>query len=127
MTFLKKILLVDSEPSVTAMVRDALESTGRYVIKEERNSRHTINAARWFQPDLIFFDALVAHPSGSEVARELQADASFKDTPVVFVSPDPSGKGAVVSGGMLGGYSFLTGPVPLEQISRYVSELLSAA
>jgi DNA-binding response OmpR family regulator len=125
MTFLKKILLVDDEPRVTAMVRDALESSGRYVIKEERNARQTMNAVRWFRPDLILFDTVVADPSGADVARELQADAALKDTPVVFVAPDPAGKGAVVSGGMLGGYTFLTGPVPLEQISRYVSELLN--
>jgi len=125
MTFLKKILLVDDEPRVTAMLRDALESTGRYVIREERNSRQAIHAARWFQPDLILFDVVMSQPQAPAVARELQADSSLKDTPIVFVSPDPSGKDAVVSGGILGGYSFLTGPVPLEQISRYVSELLS--
>ena len=52
MTFLKKILLVDYEPRVTALVRTALESTGQYVIKEETDSRRAVNAARWFQPDL---------------------------------------------------------------------------
>jgi CheY-like chemotaxis protein len=127
MTFLKKILLVDDEPRVTAMLRDALASSGRYVIKEERNSRQAVTAARWFQPDLILFDVVTSHFGGTEVARELQADAALRDTPLVFVSPDPSGRGAVVSGGMLSGYSFLAGPVPLAQISGYVSELLDPA
>jgi DNA-binding response OmpR family regulator len=127
MTFLKKILLVDDEPRVSAMLRDALESTGRYVIKEERDSRHAVSAARWFQPDLILFDVVTSHSSGTAAARELQTDAALRDTPLVFVSADPSGDGAVVTGGMLSGYSFLTGPVPLAQISGYVSELLDPA
>ncbi len=73
MTFLKKILLVDCEPRVTAVVRKALEATGKYMIKEERDSRHTLNAARWFQPDLILLDAPMSHPDGERVTRQLRA------------------------------------------------------
>ena len=39
MTFLKKILLVDHEPKVTALVRRALESTGRFLVKVEADVR----------------------------------------------------------------------------------------
>ena len=125
MTFLKKILLVDYEPSVTAVVRDALERTGRYVIKEERNCRQAMNAARWFQPDLIVFDGATSQADGSAVARELQEDASLKDTPVVFLIANSALKGCVTSSGILSGYSFFAGPVPLEQIGKYVAELLN--
>jgi CheY-like chemotaxis protein len=100
MKFLKKILLVDYEPGVTALVRRALESTGRYVIKEERNSRQAMNAARWFQPDLILFDVVMSHRGGSSVAQELQADPSFKDTPVVFLSVNTAPEGGVISSGI---------------------------
>lgn len=124
MTFLKKILLVDHEPSVTSLVRSALEETGQYVIKEQRDSRQAVNAARWFQPDLIVCDAQT-DGSDAMLLRDLCRDSACKDMPVVFVAPDGSGKGAVVSGGIISGYSFLTGPVPLAQISRYVAELLN--
>ena len=124
MTFLKKILLVDDEPSVTSMVRSTLERTGKYLIKEQRDSRQTLNAARWFQPDLIVCDT---QRGGADAAllHDLCVDSACKDVPVMFVARDGSGNGAVVSGGILSGYSFLTGPVPLEQISRYVAELLN--
>ncbi len=125
MTFLKKILLVDYEPKVTAMVRSALEKTGKYVIKEEHDSRHAMNAARWFQPDLVLFDVMVTKPDAGAVARELQADASFKDTPVVFLSVNGSPEGGVSSGGILSGYSFLANPVPIEEFVRCVAELVS--
>jgi len=39
MKFLKKILLVDHQPQVTALVQRALESTGRYLVKVEQDSR----------------------------------------------------------------------------------------
>ena len=125
MTFLKKILLVDYEPRVTSMVRDALESSGRFVIKEERNSRLAINAARWFQPDLVLFDVAGSSVDGAAVAHELQADAALKDTPVVFLSANTAPEGGVTSSGILSGYSFFAGPMSLEQVSKHVAELLS--
>ena len=127
MTFLKKILLVDYEPRVTALVRSALEKTGKYIIKEEHNSKFAVNAARWFQPDLILFDVMMTRRDAGAVAQQLQDDPSFKDTPVVFVSVNTSSEAGVMSGGILSGYSFLANPVHLEEVVRYVSELLTPA
>lgn len=125
MTFLKKILLVDYEPRVAAAVRKALEETGKYLIKEEPNSRHAINAARWYQPDLVLFDISMAKPHAAAIARELQEDPSFRATPIVFLSVNTSADGAVASGGILSGYSFTANPVRTEELVRYVAELLN--
>ncbi len=125
MTFLKKILLVDYEPRVAAVVRKALEETGKYLIKEEPDSRHAMNAARWFQPNLVLFDISMAKPHAASAARELQEDPSFRATPVVFLSVNTSADGAVISGGILSGYSFSANPVRIEELVRYVAELLN--
>ena len=128
MTFPKKILLVDYEPRVTAMVRRALEATGKYIIKEEHNTKLAVNAARFFQPHLILFDVLMSRPEGDAVARELQADPSFKDTPVVFLGVNTtSAEASIASGGILSGYSFLANPVRLDEFVRCVAELLKPA
>ncbi|MFN2509022.1 MAG: hypothetical protein ABR589_09645 [Chthoniobacterales bacterium] len=127
MTFLKRILLVDYEPRVTATVRAALEKTGKYLIKVERDSRMALKAARWFQPDLILFDVMTGCSDAGLIARQLQADGSFKDTPVVFLSMNGSSDGGALSGGVLNGYSFLANPVRVEEVVRCVAELLSPA
>ena len=124
MTFLKKILLIDNKPGVTGLVRSALERTGKYLIKEEHDCRMAVNAARWFQPDLILFDVLQSQTEATSVAQQLQHDASSKDTPVVFLSPNTAADGRVVSGGILSGYTFLAAPVPVEEFVGYVGELL---
>ena len=124
MTFLKKILLVDYEPRVTAMMRTALEKTGKYIIKEEHNSKLAIHAARFFQPDVILFDSLMTRHDGEDVAQQLQADPSFKETPVVFVSVNTTTQEIVISSGILSGYSFLANPVRIEDVVRYVGELV---
>ena len=124
MTFLKKILLVDYEPRVTALMRAALEKTGKYIIKEEHNSKLAIHAARFFQPDVILFDSLMTRHDGEDVAQQLQADPSFKETPVVFVSVNTGPQDGVISSGILSGYSFLANPVRVEDVVRYVGELM---
>ena len=125
MTFVKKILLVDYEPRVTALVRRALEATGKYLIKEERDCRAAVTTARFFQPDLVLFDIAMNHPAASGAARELQADPSFKDTPVVFLAVNPATESAV-SAGILSGYSFFANPIRIEDFVRYVAELFKA-
>lgn len=127
MTFRKRILMVDYEPRVTALVRTALEQTGKYQLKEEHDSRNAINAARWFQPDLILFDVTMTRRDGVSVVRQLQADPSFCNTPVVFLSVNSAMDGGVISGGILCGYSFIANPVRIEEIVRYVAELLNPA
>lgn len=124
MTFLKKILLVDYESRVSEVVRSALEKTGHYVIKEEHDCRMAMNAARWFQPDLILCEAVMSSDA-TPVARQLRQDPALKDTPVVFLSANTSGDEGVISGGILSGYTFLANHVPVEEFIRYVSELLN--
>ncbi len=125
MTFLKKILLVDYEPRVAAVVKCALEETGKYLIKEENHSRNAFTAAKWFQPDLILFDVNLATQDGESAARQLQADTNFSDVPVVFLSVNGSFDGGISSGGILSGYSFLANPIRIEEFVRFVAELLN--
>jgi CheY-like chemotaxis protein len=124
MTFLKKILLVDYDARAIDLVRAALEKTGRYQIKEEHDSRNALKSARWFRPDLILFDIAMTKPQASKVVRELQQDPEFRETPVVFVSVNTAGEEGVASGGILSGYSFMANPVHVEELVRYVAELL---
>lgn len=124
MTFLKRILLVDHEPRVTALVKKALEESGKFLIREEPNSRQTVNAARWFQPDLILFDVRASSSSVREIAKAIQADPSFTETPMVFLSPNAASDNSVVSAGILSGYSFMANPLPIEKFVAYVSDLL---
>src|SRR6059036_3600929 len=71
---LKKILLIDHEPHVTRTVRRALESVGKYSIRQERDAAFALHAAHWFRPDLIVVDFISAATDGEIIARQLQKD-----------------------------------------------------
>jgi DNA-binding response OmpR family regulator len=126
MKFLRKILLVDHEPKVTALVRRALEGTGRYLVKVEADVRLAQHAAPWFRPDLVLLDAARAS-EGEDVNRQLKTDPSLKDTPFLFLSGNPASEKKVMTGGFISGYSFLAAAVTLDDLLRFVDEMLNPA
>ncbi|HEY8835419.1 MAG TPA: hypothetical protein VIM09_07515 [Chthoniobacterales bacterium] len=126
MTFLKKILLVDHEPKVTALVRRALESTGRFLVKVEADVRLAQHAAPWFRPDIVLLDAAKTSES-EDMNRQLQNEPTLKDTPFLYLSGNPASEKKVITGGFLSGFSFLASAVTLDDLVRFVEEMLSPA
>src|SRR5438128_652207 len=122
MRFLKRILLVDHEPGMTALVRKALESTGRYLVKVEHDSRLALHAVPWFLPDLILLDAA----KGEDVNQQLRSDPALRDTPFLFLSANGSSTEKVITGGFFGGYRFLANAVSLDEILNCVDEMLNS-
>ena len=100
MTFLKRILLVDHEPRVTALVRRALEGTGRFLVKVEADVRLAQHAAPWFRPDLVLLDAAKTSET-EDMTRQLQGEPSLKDTPFLYLSANPAAEKKVMTGGFL--------------------------
>jgi DNA-binding response OmpR family regulator len=123
MKVLKKILLIDHEPAVTTLIKQALERTGRYSIKEERDANFALHAAKWFQPDLILLDSASASSERDTLARQVQADSTLRDTPVVCLNSLRS-ESQMMSGGILSGYSFFAAPIRLDEVLRGVEQLL---
>jgi DNA-binding response OmpR family regulator len=126
MTFLKKILLVDHEPKVTVLVKRALESTGRFLVKVEGDVRLAQHAAPWFRPDLVLLDAARAG-EGEDVNRQLQSEPALKDTPFLYLSGNPAVEKKVMTGGFISGYSFMAAAVTLDDLIRFVDEMLNPA
>jgi DNA-binding response OmpR family regulator len=126
MKFLKKILLVDHEPQVTALVRCALENTGKYLVRVEQDSRLALHAAPWFLPDLILLDGAKAKSEGEDVNRQLKSDPALKDTPLLFLCGSSASEKKVTTGGFLSGYSFLATAVSLDDLVRCVDEMLNS-
>jgi DNA-binding response OmpR family regulator len=126
MTFLKKILLVDHEPKITALVQRALEGTGRFLVKVEADVRLAQHAAPWFRPDLVLLDA-ARSGEGEDVNRQLQNEPALKDTPFLYLSGNPATEKKVMTGGFISGYSFMAAAVTVDDLIRFVDEMLNPA
>ena len=123
MIFPKRILLIDNEPQLTAIVRAGLEATGLYAIKEENDSRRALHVARHFQPDLILLDVLMPELDGGDVAHQIHTDPALRDVPIVFLTSLAS-NGEIGSVGFFGGYKFIAKPFRISDLVRCVGEIL---
>lgn len=118
-----RILIIDDEPRLTATVREALEATGRYLIKEENRSPQALHAARCFQPDLILLDVIMPELDGHDVAQQMRADPALQDIPIVFVT-SLAQDGEIGSVGFLGDYTFVAKPFRIADLVNCVDEML---
>ena len=123
MTFPKRILLIDHEPHLTAMVGSALQATGKYLLRQEDHSRRALHAALHFQPDLILLDAAPEHLELDEIARQIHANAFLHEVPVMcLTSLAPNGQ--IGSIGFFGGYTFVANPFQLTDMVACIAEML---
>ena len=123
----KKILLVDDNPDITRTIRLILEATDRYVIREENRGQRALEAARDFNPDLIFLDFMMPDIDGNEVAAQLEEDDELKHIKIVFLTAIVT-KEEVESGSVnnISGYAVLAKPVKTEELISCIEDLLGA-
>ncbi|MEO6872609.1 MAG: response regulator [Chthoniobacterales bacterium] len=124
MYFPRRLLIIDEEPQLTALLRDAFAATGRYLIKEESRRARALHAARHFQPDLFLVGAILPELDGRELAEQLRHEPALRDVPIVFVT-SLDAHGAIGSVGYLGGYSFVAKSFQLSDLITCVDEILA--
>ncbi|HKR53955.1 MAG TPA: hypothetical protein VJR93_06385 [Chthoniobacterales bacterium] len=123
MKVLKKILLIDHDTRVTRIVRRALDTAGKYSIREEHDAAFAIHAARWFRPDLVVINLTTSASDGRMIANQLQNDGGLGDVPLVCLS-NFAFERQFLSAGILRGYSFQAVPVKIDQLLRALDQLL---
>jgi len=93
------------------------------LVKVEADVRLAQHAAPWFRPDLVLLDASKTSEN-EDMNRQLQSEPALKDTPFLYLSGNPAADKKVMTGGFLSGYSFLANAVTLDDLVRFVEEML---
>ena len=104
-------------------MRRALETAGKYSIREEHDAAFAIHAARWFRPDLVMINLTTSATDGRIIANQLQKDGGLGDVPLVCLRNFVLER-QFTSAGILRGYSFLSVPVKIDQLLGAVEQLL---
>ena len=123
----KRILLVDDEPIFCRVMRSYLETTDKYDVRVESDSKKALMAAREFQPDLIVLDVIMPDVDGGDIAAELKADARLSRIPFVFLTATVSKEEVRKHGDVIGGQRFLAKPVDADELENCIDEILSRA
>ncbi|MDR2675838.1 MAG: response regulator transcription factor [Opitutaceae bacterium] len=81
----KKILIVDDEADVTALVAYNLRAKG-CVVETLNDPTGSIGVARSFLPDLVILDVMMPDLGGMQICKMLRADPLLKTVPVIFLT-----------------------------------------
>lgn len=82
---MRKLLIVDDEDGVRALVRMTLDSIN-YEIMEAADGEEALKLVKEFRPDLVLLDVMLPDVSGLEVCRRLKADPCLSSTTVVMLT-----------------------------------------
>jgi len=120
----KRILVVDDEPAITRMVKLNLERTKKYEVRTENQGSKAIEAARDFEPHLIFLDVMMPDMSGCDVAAELKKDPTLCNIKLVFMTAIVTKDETESMGSNIGGNEFLAKPVKTDELIATIERVL---
>jgi DNA-binding response OmpR family regulator len=80
-----KVLVVDDEPHIVALVQNRLKAVG-YEVLSAFDGEEGVKKAKESSPDLIILDVLMPKLSGIEVAIQLRADEKTKKIPIIMLT-----------------------------------------
>lgn len=118
-----KILVVDDEALLRAMLRDALEEAGYAVVVAE-NGRDGIASAKADRPDCILLDVMMPGLDGYQTCAAIKADPDLADIPVLLISATTDLR-VIDRAEQVGAAEVLPKPVPMEQLQQALAIALN--
>jgi two-component system OmpR family response regulator len=107
-----RVLVVDDEPNITALLTMALRYEGWETVAAHSGSK-AVTAAKEHRPDAIILDVMLPDFDGIEVLRRTRAH--LPDVPILFLTARDAVEDRV-AGLTAGGDDYVTKPFALEEI-----------
>jgi CheY-like chemotaxis protein len=118
-----KILVVDDEALLRAMLQDGLEAAGHEVLVAD-SGRIGLEIARLERPECILLDVMMPDLDGYETCAALKADPDLAGVPVILISATADLR-VVDRAEQVGAVTVLPKPVPPEQLQHTVALILA--
>lgn len=84
---MKKILIVDDQPSIRELISETLNGVGDYKIMESESGEQAIETAKAEKPDLIFMDVMMrGGMDGLETTKILKNDPVTKNCVIILLT-----------------------------------------
>ncbi|MBI2266665.1 MAG: response regulator transcription factor [Armatimonadetes bacterium] len=122
---IKRILIVDDEPDIVAILRVPLEAGGYEVAVAGDAAAAEAWLTRWV-PDLIILDVMLPKLNGWEFCRKLKGDPSFSRVPVLILTAKAQPL-EVLRGWEAGADEHITKPFRMSDLLAKVEKLLKGS
>lgn len=116
------VLVIDDEASIRENLVRFLKLEGHKAV-EAADGRIGLDAVKTHAPDLIFCDVMMPHVDGFEVLATLQADATLRHIPFVFLSASAEPE-KLQEALQQGANNYVTKPFNLARLRDLLAELL---
>ena len=118
-----KILIVDDDPEIVAMLSTRLTKRG-YAVSTAGDGHKAIELAKKELPDLVLLDVMMPGKSGWEVARTIKQDPATHAVKIVMVSAIGE-KTNEITAPIYGADAHVDKPFEFEQLERVIAGLLT--
>ena len=119
---MKKILIVDDEPTIVKALTLRCKSKG-YEVATAVDGNDALQKVEETAPDLIFLDVMMPPPNGYQVCHKLKHDDRFKHIPIVMLTAR-SGESDHVFGKEAGADAFVTKPFNADELFKVVHSFI---
>jgi two-component system, OmpR family, alkaline phosphatase synthesis response regulator PhoP len=123
MSRVPRVLVVEDEQDIAALIKHALERSGDAVVDVVSSGDTALRAVRDTAPDLVILDINLPVISGTEVCRIMRGNADSARTPIIMLTARTS-ESDRVAGLDLGADDYVTKPFSLRELSARVRAVL---
>lgn len=120
----RRILVVEDEKDMAALVRFRLEANG-YEVSVAHDGQEALTKARHDRPDLIVLDLMLPKMSGYEVCAMLKQDSNYKSIPIVVFTARAQDADKKLAFSM-GADEYLTKPFEPEILLEKIKKILGS-
>jgi excisionase family DNA binding protein len=123
---LPRVLVVDDEAPLVALVRDTLTALGRYEVEVAEDGYEGLIKVGSFRPHVLILDLRMPGLDGFQVCRRVKADPACRETRILVLTGHVEADTAerVVQAGADG---FLEKPASLARLQAEVDRLIAAS
>jgi excisionase family DNA binding protein len=82
----RKALLVDDDEELVELIRDVLESDGRFEVRVANNGFDAGMMVKEYHPDIIVLDVMLPDINGKEVCQRVRSDSALDDVKIICIS-----------------------------------------
>ena len=119
---MRKILVVDDEPTIVSIIEDVLQLNGMEAMGAA-DADEAEQMLKRVRPDLILLDVMMPKTNGFMLCEKLKSIPEYKDIPIIFVTV-MSKKKDMEKGLALGAVDFITKPFDPEDLVKRVKKVL---